>query len=183
MTFNCCLSVVSRWLVFVKLLLNLFLKSKNNMWDWLMTNGKICIQTCPIKDAEFNASLVFRHQSKSVHREACQRSDRKISFAKCLSKRFSQNLKENLVLLWKNLNEFWIVFFHSDIYLQIRISFKYRTKKMMHGYFLSFFIDSTWPIDILGLWKMYFSDHMLHLGSFFIVTHWGKSFYYRRLRF
>ena len=139
------------------------------MWDWLMTNGKICIQTCPIKDAEFNASLVFRHQSKSVHREACQRSDRKISFAKCLSKRFSQNLKENLVLLWKNLNEFWIVFFHSDIYLQIRISFKYRTKKMMHGYFLSFFFDSTWPIDILGLWKMYFSDHMLvsNLGSFF----------------
>ena len=129
MTFNCCLSVVSRWLVFVKLLLNLFLKSKNNMWDWLMTNGKICIQTCPIKDAEFNASLVFRHQSKSVHREACQRSDRKISFAKCLSKRFSQNLKENLVLLWKNLNEFWIVFFHSDIYLQIRISFKYRTQR------------------------------------------------------
>ena len=129
MTFNCCLSVVSRWLVFVKLLLNLFLKSKNNMWDWLMTNGKICIQTCPIKDTEFNASLVFRHQSKSVHREACQRSDRKISFAKCLSKRFSQNLKENLVLLWKNLNEFWIVFFHSDIYLQIRISFKYRTQR------------------------------------------------------
>ena len=95
------------------------------------------------------------------------------------------NLKENLVLLWKNLNEFWIVFFHSDIYLQIRISFKYRTKKMMHGYFLSFFIDSTWPIDILGLWKMYFSDHMLvsDLGSFFIVTHWGKIFEFWRLRF
>ena len=138
MTFNCCLSVVSRWLVFVKLLLNLFLKSKNNMWDWLMTNGKICIQTCPIKDAEFNASLVFRHQSKSVHREACQRSDRKISFAKCLLK-----LERKSGVTMKNLNEFWIVFFHSDIYLQIRISFKYRTKKMMHGYFLSFFIDST----------------------------------------
>ena len=36
-------------------------------------------------------------------------------------------------------------FFSIDIYqdFQIRISFKYRTKKMMHGYFLSFFIDST----------------------------------------
>ena len=148
------------------------------MWDWLMTNGKICIQTCPIKDAEFNASLVFRHQSKSVHREACQRSDRKISFAKCLLK-----LERKSGVTMKNLNEFWIVFFHSDIYLQIRISFKYRTKKMMHGYFLSFFIDSTWPIDILGLWKMYFSDHMLvsDLGSFFIVTHWDKLFYCWRL--
>ena len=129
------------------------------------------IQTCPIKNAEFNATLVFRHQSKSVHREACQRSDRKISFAKCL------NLKENLFGVTMK-NEFRS-FFSIDIYqdFQIRISFKYRTKKMMHGYFLSFFIDSIWAIDFLGLWKMDFSDHMLvsDLGIFFIVTHCGKT--------